>query len=149
MAMMTSFADLKAFNNERIKNTLTVYDNNLNNAAGQAMYFKLSQNNVTFEDSILSNSQTIEHFNYINVRMMENTITPHDFLPGYECSMLFYADEDVKVSTRTVMTIFDALSQCGGLLGTMTALSQMIVAAYNRLHYTLQLLGDSIMVHEH
>ena len=59
MAMMTQFADLNAYDDSRIKNTLTDIDSNLNDAAGDSLYIKLSENNATFRDSIISNSAAV------------------------------------------------------------------------------------------
>lgn len=57
--MMTQFADLNAFGNDRIKSTLTDYDLALGDLSGEGMYIKLSENNATFKDSILSNTKEV------------------------------------------------------------------------------------------
>ena len=42
--MLTYFADLRSFENDRIKKTLTSYENSLSKFISQATYYKVSEN---------------------------------------------------------------------------------------------------------
>ena len=66
---------------------------------------------------------------------METYTLDPSFLPGFIGSNIFYIDEDVKISERRVMTFFDAFSKAGGLLGSMTALSTIIISNFEYLSY--------------
>ena len=90
---MTQFADLNAYDDKRIKNTLTDIDSALNDAAGSGIYIKLSENNATFRDSVISNGMGVETFQYLNVRNYQTSLSSHEFLPGLEASFIFFMDE--------------------------------------------------------
>lgn len=91
-------------------------------------YFKVSENHVTLSDSLLGSLFPSSAHDFIDIRSFWSPIgmpDPAQFMPLI--AVIFLLDENASTTERKVVTIADALSKTGGLMGIIFSLVSVLV----------------------
>eukprot|EP00347_Sterkiella_histriomuscorum_P001799 403370634 len=128
-AILTQYFDGNQFDNAPLVNTIQTFFYPLNKYISYNQMFKYSLNYAITQDSWLANSYDNKNLTYSTIRSDYLQVGTRDFESMWSLfSIEIDLDQDYMVTQRTVMTVVDAFSNVGGLMGIIIPLISMLMS---------------------
>jgi hypothetical protein len=89
--------------------------------------YRVSENFAILKDSWISNFNQAKNQTYYTVSLIENKMSQSSLTGSQFLLLNFDSDPNVLTTERYAYTIFDAISQTGGLMGVLYAIVSFLV----------------------